>query len=108
MNYNDPALLDKLSDDAKCVAAAWFPAATTVAFAMKNNRPSARARKALNELVKANYLSLLAGEAGEYVYKSSSRLAECRIWFMANKDNPALDFELLEPVPVEPELTDAA
>lgn len=91
----------KISDDATCVAAAWFPGQNLLKFNMVVNKPSARAQAGLDELVLGGYImrASIPGEPNAQAYKPLQDLSWCRVWFMANKDKANLDFNLLEPLP---------
>lgn len=90
----------EISDDAKCIAAAWFPntAGNEVRFNMVHNKPSKRAYDALDELVLVGLLKQSFGPEKRITYLSDGRLSVCRQWVLGNASKIDHDFELLEPI----------
>jgi hypothetical protein len=102
---------ERLSPEAKAVAAAWFgmmrvDGESHLRFAMVENRPTAKAQAALDELYDAGFISRETEWSGAVIYRP---LRDCRPFLVplmraALEDNgasldPRMKFPLTEPIP---------
>ncbi len=96
-----PPVLESLEDDAKAVCAAWFgmmpPGEGFLSFAMKEQKPSQRAQKALDRLVEVGVIERNGSVDGPHSY---TPLIECRgllSWLLENDDG-RFSFPLTEKI----------